>query len=221
MIQKNETNNTNESRPARKKVYILPLAVLFTVIIIVIPLFSIKKYAEILQSQAPNPILTQSLSKDRCGVVLTGAAGRVREAISLLSHNHVQKLIISGVHQHSTLNDMFPEILFYPEIKLENVILERRSNSTATNAQSSLPIVEALHCQSVLLITSDYHMYRALKTFKQVFPGTLQITPYIITSDRMHFRQNVFVDTRFWGTVIEEWAKYLFYEAFVFSSQGS
>jgi uncharacterized SAM-binding protein YcdF (DUF218 family) len=112
---------------------------------------------------------------------------------------------------------MFPEILFYPEIKLENVILERRSNSTAGNAQSSLPIVEALGCQSILLITSDYHMYRALKTFNQVFPGAVRIIPYKVNSDRLYLRQHLLFDTRYWGTVFEEWCKYLFYEIFVFT----
>jgi len=111
---------------------------------------------------------------------------------------------------------MFPEILFYPEIELENVILERRSSSTAGNAQQSLSIVEALQCQSILLITSDYHLFRALKTFNQTYPPTIQIVPYAVPSERLHKRLHAWFDSRYWGIVFEEWYKFLFYSVFVF-----
>ncbi len=214
MNSEDTVSNTPEMPPARKKPR-LYLGVIVLLAVLIIPTVGIKNYGEILISQPP-PIRAAQAQAD-CGVVLTGGAGRIREGISLLSHGQIHKLIISGVHQHSTLADMFPEILFYPEIKLENVILERRSNSTAGNAQSSLPIVEALGCQSILLITSDYHMYRALKTFNQIFPGAVKIIPYRVNSDRLYLRQHLFFDTRYWGIVFEEWCKYLFYEVFVFT----
>lgn len=206
------SDNTNAPKPATKKRFFRYFQILLIFIVFCVPLLSLKKYSEILL--ATPPALTESQAD--CAVVLTGAAGRIREGITLLSHRQVQKLIISGVHQHSTLADMYPEILFYPEIRLENVILERRSSSTAGNAQASLPIVEALNCQTILLVTSDYHMHRAMKTFAQMFPGAIRITPYPISSDRLHPRHTHILDTRFWGTVFEEWCKYLFYEVFVF-----
>lgn len=214
MNSEDRISNTPETPPARKNPRLF-IGVIVLLTVLIVPIVSIKKYAEILQTQPPR--IKNSQSQADCGVVLTGAAGRIREGISLLSHGQIRKLVISGVHQHSTLAEMFPEILFYPEIKLENVILERRSSTTAGNAQSSLPIVEALGCQSILLITSDYHMYRALKTFVQVFPGAMRIIPYTMSSDRLYLRQNLFFDTRYWGTVFEEWCKYLFYEVFVFA----
>jgi uncharacterized SAM-binding protein YcdF (DUF218 family) len=216
MTQETQTSNTPETESSRKKPYRAAITWILVLLILCIPLYSLKKYADILQKDPPNQ--TQYQTHADCGVVLTGAAGRIREGIALLSQGQIQKLVVSGVHQHSTLAEMFPEILFYPEIKLENVILERRSNSTAGNAQSSLPIVEALSCQSVLLITHDYHMYRALKTFNQIFPGSIKIIPYKMPSDRLQFRAQAFFDARFWGTVFEEWCKYLFYEVFVFTS---
>lgn len=216
MTNESETNSTPEIEAARtKKPRRFRVWPIIALIILALPVYGLRKYAQTLLKTSVNPQNMPALRAD-CGVVLTGAAGRIREGISLLSHNQIQKLIISGVHQRSTLNDMFPELLFYPEIKLENVILERRSSSTAGNAQTSLPIVEALHCQSVLLITHDYHMYRAFKTFKQLYPGAIQIIPYSLPSDRLHLRTQAFFDYRFWETVFEEWCKYLFYEVFVF-----
>ena len=207
-----QTISTGGPKPATKKRFLRYFQFFSVVIIFSVPVVGLRKYSQVLTATRP----ADPASKADCAVVLTGAAGRIREGITLLSHRQVQKLIISGVHQHSTLADMYPEILFYPEIKLENVILERRSSSTAGNAQASLPIVEALNCQSILLVTSDYHMFRALKTFTQTFPGAIRITPFPVQSDRLHMRRGRFFDTHFWGTIFEEWIKFIFYEIFVF-----
>jgi uncharacterized SAM-binding protein YcdF (DUF218 family) len=212
MTDNGKISNIEAPKPATKKRFSKYIRLVIVLVVIAAPLYSIKKYRELLIS-TPQP--RPEIQAD-CGIVLTGAAGRIREGITLLSHHQIQKLIISGVHQSSTLTEMFPEILFYPEVKLENIILERRSSSTAGNAQASLPIAEALNCQSVLLITSDYHMFRALKTFLQAFPASVRIFPYAVPSDRLRIRKARWVDTTFWGTVLEEWSKFIFYEAFVF-----
>jgi uncharacterized SAM-binding protein YcdF (DUF218 family) len=208
-MNKEEITNIKPPKPTRKKRILAVGAMVLG--FLGVPMYSISNHAQHLLGTVSGPMDSQA----DCGVVLTGAAGRIREGIVLLSHKQVKKLIISGVHQRATLSDVFPEILFYPEIPLEDIILERRSNSTAANAQQSLAIVEALQCQSILLITSDYHMYRALKTFSLVFPPAIQITPFVINSDRLQRRTGLLA-TRFWGTVIEEWYKYLFYELAVF-----
>jgi uncharacterized SAM-binding protein YcdF (DUF218 family) len=212
MINEGITGSTEAANPTRKIRFLWRLAIAVTAVFVVLVAYSIRKYSEILVSTPPAIIN----SKADCAVVLTGAPGRIREGITLLSHKQVKKLIISGVHQYSTLNDMFPEILFYPEIELEDVILERRSSSTAGNAQQSLIIVEALQCQTILLVTSDFHMYRSLNTFAQIFPATVQIIPYPLQSDRLRKRVKLWFDTRFWTTVFDEWLKYIFYLIFVY-----
>ena len=47
--------------------------------------------------------------------------------------------------------------------------------TTYGNGQQSLPLVEALHCRNLILVTSNLHMYRALKTFKAIFPPEMII----------------------------------------------
>ena len=172
---------------------------------VVLPLFGMKEYADVIKNTLPR---FYNATAD-CGVVLTGGPGRVREGLSLMSRRQVRKLIISGVHQHSTLADMIPEIIFYPEIDLEKVILERRSNSTAGNAQQSLALVEALGCKSILLITSDYHMNRAYQTFEHIFPPVVNIIPYVVPSDRTQ-------GLKLWVTTFDEFYKYIFYRIFIF-----
>jgi uncharacterized SAM-binding protein YcdF (DUF218 family) len=177
----------------------------FVIVFFIIPLWGTREYINLILSP---PRVNSNATAD-CGVVLTGGFGRVREGVALLSKKQVDRLIISGVHQHSTLADMMPEIIYYPEINLDHVILERRSNSTASNAQQSLILTEALSCKSILLITSDYHMHRALQTFEKVFPSTMTIHPYPVLSDRLY-------GTKLWSTAFEEFYKYIFYSIFVF-----
>ena len=120
--------------------------------------------------------------KADCGVVLTGGPGRIREGFDLLAQGQVRKLIISGVNPKATLREIFPQWPFYGSLHEEDVVLERRSTTTYGNAQQSLPLVEAMHCRSLVLITSHVHMRRASRTFRKVFPPELIIATRAVSS---------------------------------------
>lgn len=138
-----------------------------------------------------------------CAVVLTGGAGRLREGFDLLSQKQIKKLIVSGVNASSSLSDIFPLWVFYPEIKEEDIFLERRSETTYGNAQQSLPLVEALNCHDVILVTSNLHMYRAFRTFRNIFPPQIELVKQALpTAHRVHLS--------FWDVVIESF-KSMFY----------
>ncbi len=117
-----------------------------------------------------------------CAVVLTGGPGRVREGFDLLAQVQVHKLIISGVHPRATLRDIFPQWPFYGALRVEDVVLERRSATTYGNAQQSLPLVEALRCRSLVLVTSHLHMRRAYKTFRHIVPSETLILTRSVSS---------------------------------------
>jgi uncharacterized SAM-binding protein YcdF (DUF218 family) len=121
-----------------------------------------------------------------CGIVLTGGPGRIREGFDLLSQRAVQKLIISGVHHKSTLREIFPLWPYYGSLSESDVVLERRSGTTYGNAQQSLPLVEALHCKNVVVITSQLHMHRSLKTFRAIFPPEIEIKGRAIVAGTFH-----------------------------------
>jgi uncharacterized SAM-binding protein YcdF (DUF218 family) len=121
-----------------------------------------------------------------CAIVLTGGGGRIREGFDLLSQRLIKKLVISGVHPTSSLTEIFPLWLFYPELREEDVILERRSETTYGNAQQSLPLIEALKCREVLLITSHLHMYRAYRTFRHIFPEYITLIKVGIQTKRRY-----------------------------------
>ncbi len=114
------------------------------------------------------------LSAD-CGVVLTGAPGRIREAFEALAQKRILKLIISGVYKETQLPEIFPHLIFYPEISESDIVLEKKSENTYGNAVQSLALVQALKCRDILLITSQLHMFRAHRIFYQIFPHTIPI----------------------------------------------
>jgi len=119
-----------------------------------------------------------------CAVVLTGGSNRVREGLDLLSRGQVKKLIISGVFANANLRDIFPLWPFYGDVSEKDVVLERRSTTTFGNAQQSLSLVEALSCRDVALVTSNFHMYRALQTFQASYPETIQLLPFAVNPGR-------------------------------------
>lgn len=144
----------------------------------------------------------QTEAKADCGVVLTGGAGRVKEGFDLLAHKAVKKLIVAGVYPNTTLREIFPTLPFYGEIREEDIFLDRRSGTTYGNAQQALPIVEALHCRDLILITSSLHMPRAYLTFRATFPEKISIYRHSIIPSRG--------ENGFWETSTEV-IKSLFY----------
>lgn len=142
-----------------------------------------------------------------CAVVLTGGPNRIREGIDLLTRKAVQKLIISGVHPHSQLRDMFPHLPYYGEVREQDIILERRSKTTFGNAQQTLPLVEALRCRDLIVITSRTHMHRALQTFKAEFPSDFRLLTRAVPSNSLQPA---------WDELMIETVKTMFYGFWAF-----
>ena len=109
--------------------------------------------------------------------MLTGSPGRIREGFDLMAQGRVRKLIISGVYPQAELLDIFPQLPYYGPIAESDIVLEKHSLTTYGNAQQTQPLVEALQCQDIILVTSRLHMYRSLKIFRSVFPPDFIIKP--------------------------------------------
>jgi uncharacterized SAM-binding protein YcdF (DUF218 family) len=149
---------------------------------------------------------TEDVSAD-CAVALTGGPQRIREGLDLLSRHAVQKLIISGVHAQATLRDIFPLLPYYGDLREQDVILERRSQTTFGNAQQTFPLVEALHCRDLVLITSRIHMRRALSTFRAEFPAEFPIIVRAVPA---------ITDPPGWDELAWESLKSLFYSSWAY-----
>lgn len=119
-----------------------------------------------------------------CGIVLTGGIGRIREGFELLQQGRVTKLIVSGVHGDVQLEDIFPYLPYYPEVKTDNITLDKRSLTTYGNARFSLNIAESFKCRDIVLITSQFHMPRAFSIFRSVFPDSTPIKKFTIANSK-------------------------------------
>ena len=136
--------------------------------------YSVFKITSDIQSE-PNNVWAGPWPEADCGVVLTGAPGRIREGFEYLAQNKIKKLIVSGVFKEAKLNELFPYLSFYPEVDPQNIYLEKRSETTFGNAQQSLSFVEALNCSDVVLMTSQVHMPRSYKIFRATYPDSIVI----------------------------------------------
>jgi len=142
-----------------------------------------------------------------CGVVLTGSANRINDGFEQLYLKRVKKLIISGVHPATQLRDIFPQRAFYGDLDEDDIILEKRSLTTYGNALQTLPLVEALNCKDVILITSKLHMFRAYSTFRQHFPEEIPL--YQRSTVGRRFESH-------WTSVGSEAVKSVFYDLWFF-----
>ena len=132
----------------------------------------------------PMTAWTQDPTAD-CAVVLTGGPGRVREGLALLEKGLIKTLIISGVNPQTELHDLVTPMDLAFGLNREQVILERRSLTTYGNAHQSSPILEALRCRDLVLVTSRLHMFRARKTFEAAIPPSMKIISHAIPSPKV------------------------------------
>lgn len=117
-------------------------------------------------------------------VVLAGDVGRIPKAIGLLRIRKSPLLIISGAGQRVTktaLLNQQGDAVTHARETWEKIFIESKSTSTRENAEESGKILSARGIQQVILVTSEYHMPRALATFRLILPS-LQYSPYPVQS---------------------------------------
>ncbi|MCT6895977.1 MAG: YdcF family protein [Commensalibacter sp.] len=96
-------------------------------------------------------------------VVLTGGTGRIHTAIRFLEKDCSQYLLISGVGATTTLQDLKNSITNFPAISCQDhILLGHNATSTMGNAIETAAWVHYYRLQSLTVITSNYHMRRAI-----------------------------------------------------------
>ena len=91
---------------------------------------------------------------------------RLDQSIEYLNHNHEVRVILSGGQgpgEAISEAEAMGEYLISNGIEEERLIYENKSTTTKENIQNSKDIIEKLGVSKpkVMIITSDYHMYRA------------------------------------------------------------
>ena len=113
-------------------------------------------------------------------VVLTGGSGRVDAGVALLAEGKARRLLISGVHPRTTEAAIRRAIEDGGEAGAHKarlsglftccVQLGREALDTAGNAAEARDWATARGIERILVVTSDYHMPRALFEMRRALP---------------------------------------------------
>lgn len=95
-------------------------------------------------------------------VVLTGGSGRIEKGVELITQARGQKLLISGVNTDYANETILEAINVSDAMKSCCIELGRNASDTVGNAQETAAWAKANDFEKILIITSDFHMDRAL-----------------------------------------------------------
>ncbi len=117
-------------------------------------------------------------------VVLTGGTSRVSDALELLSSGRGKRLLITGVNPGTTTADIAHEVVDYKNQLACCVDLDYSAQNTFGNALQARRWVEQHSFRSLIVVTSAYHMPRALAELAHQLPDVTLI-PFPVVSDRL------------------------------------
>lgn len=149
-------------------------------------------------------------------VVLTGGRGRVEEGIRLYQAGRARRLFLVGVDPSVRKADLFTEKL--GERGGEDIILEKASRNTLENALYSRDLIARYEIRSVQLITSRYHMKRAVLIFHSVLPKDVAVYPYPV--DSKNLKQEWWSHGGSFRLLLGEFYKYCLFRAFFLFAPG-
>lgn len=117
-------------------------------------------------------------------VVLTGGASRIEDAIDLLARGQGQRLLISGVNPMTTEREIARLRPEHERIIACCVDLDRTAVNTITNATETRRWVMDRGFKSLIVVTSSYHMPRAMTELSHQLPDIVLIE-FPVISDRL------------------------------------
>ncbi len=146
-------------------------------------------------------------------VVYTGGAERIASAVTLLEQGAGQRLLISGVHPHATPEDL-ARLAASSSDQANNELFDccidlgREARTTIGNADEAARWVETHQFMSLVLVTSDYHMPRAMLETRQRLPN-VAIEPYAVYSGVIGHNGQGKTRINDWGLLMGEYSKFL------------
>lgn len=117
-------------------------------------------------------------------VVLTGGASRIVDAMELLASGYGQKLLISGVNPNTTRAELVKSNPDFERLFDCCITLGHRAQNTIGNAFEAARWVKDNRFKSVILVTSGWHMPRALMETEKELPG-VKLIPHAVISEKM------------------------------------
>ncbi len=104
-------------------------------------------------------------------VVLTGGSDRVKAGLELLVAGAAPRLLISGAGVGTYLGDFTPRDGINATAEAASISLGHRATTTRGNARETARWVVRHAMTSLIVVTADYHMPRALLELHRQMPG--------------------------------------------------
>ena len=135
-------------------------------------------------------------------VALTGAAARIPDAIELLATDRGKRLLITGVHRATSSKEIARLTPLYSKYFTCCIDLDRSALNTFGNALETKRWARAHNFNSLIVVTSNWHMPRAMAELAHQLPDVTLIA-YPVISEK--------VKTEPWWTNLDT-ARFLFAE---------
>ncbi|QDW41169.1 YdcF family protein [Bradyrhizobium sp. KBS0727] len=140
-------------------------------------------------------------------VVLTGGSSRVSDAMELLAGGYGKRLLISGVHPTNAASDISRSLPDNQSLLGCCVDLDRSAINTRSNAAETRRWARERGFKSLIVVTSNYHMPRAIVEMSHAMPDVTLI-PFAVVGDKWR-------DEPWWTSgatfrlLLSEYAKYV------------
>jgi len=149
-------------------------------------------------------------------VVLTGGRGRVEEGIRLYRAHQARWLYLVGVDPSVRKGDLFKEQA--GKRGGEEIVLEKSSRNTLENALYTRDLIARREIRSIRLITSRYHMKRAILIFTSILPKDIAVYPCPV--DSKNLKQAWWAHGGSFRLLSSEFYKYCLFRAFFLFAPG-
>lgn len=138
-------------------------------------------------------------------VVLTGGSNRIKTGLKLIEEKKTDYMLISGVNKEVSKQDLFPAI---DDEIAKKITLGYEALDTKGNAKEINNWIKGKNIQTILLVTSFYHMPRSIFEIKKINQN-LKITPWPVFPKS--FNQSVdWIKTRYAWLLFIEYHKFIF-----------
>jgi uncharacterized SAM-binding protein YcdF (DUF218 family) len=141
-------------------------------------------------------------------VALTGAAARIPDAIELLATERGKRLLITGVHRATSSREIARITPLYSKYFTCCIDLDRSALNTFGNALEARRWAREHNFNSLIVVTSNWHMPRALAELGHQLPDVTLI-PYPVISEKVK-TEPWWSNTDTARLLLGEYLKYLF-----------
>jgi uncharacterized SAM-binding protein YcdF (DUF218 family) len=117
--------------------------------------------------------------------VLTGGVSRINEAMRLLAKGMAKRVLITGVNRGTTRTQLKRLASQGDQYFACCVDIDKEARNTIDNATETAQWVALHRYGSVIVVTSNYHMPRALAELARALPDVTLI-PYPVVDNNVH-----------------------------------